>query len=372
MTSEPSRPLGPSNPNAAHHAQAGRGRFILTLCRLAAPVSIAPPESSHTRPFTFFTSRARQPDGSERLYLHMGYFETLADAEKYLEVVRRHYPNAFAPEAPVELLWPADSEAASFAHAPIAALVPQGGDRAQPVKEALTDTQVIRTLETRGAATDQSDADVSNSDHIALLRPDDTGTRQALREAVAEGAPVSFAVQLHWSAEPIDVTTVSALPVFKLHTHYATESRRQGRSCHFLRLGFFADPMSAKQVAVQVLSSYATAAVVPVLEQEVTRARAAGRFPSVVPSLEEQRIDRNIDSSRTSGPSTLASPLLEVPQRVVRLTEPVRQPVETSPKRPTLKEDSDSLSESGVRHLRIEVQEHLSGRWKIVRLGAKS
>ena len=372
MTSEPSRPRGPSNPNSAHRAQAGRGRFILTLCRLAAPVSIAPPDSSRTRPFIFFTSRTRQPDGSERLYLHMGYFETLADAEKYLEVVRRHYPNAFAPETPVELLWPANSEAASFAPAVSEAGLPQRGDLAPPDKVPMTDTQVIRILEKRGAATDQSDVDVSNSGDIALLRPDDTGTRQALKEAVAEGAPVSFAVQLHWSAEPIDVTAVSPLPVFKSHTLYATESRREGRSCYFLRLGFFSDPMSAKQVAAQVLSSYATAAVVPVLEEEVTRARAAGRFTFVIPSVGEQRVDRDIDSSRISGPSTLSTPLLEVPPRVVRVTETVRQPVETSPKRPTLKEDSDSLSESGVRHLRIEVQEHLSGRWKIVRLGAKS
>ena len=254
MTSEPSRPLGPSNPNSAQRAQAGRGRFILTLCRLAAPVSIAPPESSHTRPFTFFTNRTRQPDGSERLYLHMGYFETLADAEKYLEIVRRHYPNAFAPETPVEFLWPANSGAASFAPAATEAGLPRGGS-AQPDQEPLTDTQVIRILETRGAATAQSDAEESNSDHIALLRPDDTGTRRALKEAVAEGVPVSFAVQLHWSAEPIDVTTVCALPIFKSHTLYATERRREGRSCYFLRLGFFADPMSAKQVAVQVLSA---------------------------------------------------------------------------------------------------------------------
>src|ERR1700761_4788786 len=183
MTSEPTGPHGSSTPDAAHQPQAGKGRFILTLCRLAAPVEIAS-DSSRTRPYTFFTSRTRQPDGSERLYLHMGYFETLAGAEKYLEVVRRHYPNAFAPEAPVELLWPANSDAPSFAPA---------------AKESLTDTQVIRVLETRDTPTEQRVSDESNSDHVPLLRPEDTGTRQALKEAVAEGAPVSFAVQLRWS-----------------------------------------------------------------------------------------------------------------------------------------------------------------------------
>jgi hypothetical protein len=32
--------------------------------------------------------------------------------------------------------------------------------------------------------------------------------------------------------------------------------------------------------------------------------------------------------------------------------------------------DPDSLSETGVRHLRVEVQAHSSGRWKRVRFGA--
>ncbi len=60
-------------------------------------------------------SRARQPDGSERLYLHMGYFETLAEAERWVEAVRRHYPNAFATLAPVAFLRRANSEVPSSA-----------------------------------------------------------------------------------------------------------------------------------------------------------------------------------------------------------------------------------------------------------------
>jgi hypothetical protein len=34
-------------------------------------------------------------------------------------------------------------------------------------------------------------------------------------------------------------------------------------------------------------------------------------------------------------------------------------------------DEPDSLSESGVRHLRVEVQEHLSGRWRTIRLTEK-
>src|SRR4029077_9383929 len=165
--------------------------------------------------------------------------------------------------------------------------------------ESLTDTQVLKILDTRGASTVRADVEAKNCDQIALLRPEDTSTRHALKEAVVQGAPVSFAVQLEWSAQPIDLSRVPSLAIFKAYTLYATESRRKGRSRYFLRVGFFADPISAKQVAVQVRSTFASAAVVPVLEQEVTRAREAGMGTSAIPYLVEQRGDWEIDSSGT-------------------------------------------------------------------------
>lgn len=337
-----------SNPNPPYRVQAGTGHFMLTLCELAAPVSIRPPQSPQLKPFTFFTSHALQPDGSERLYLHMGYFETLADAERRLEAVRRRYPNAFATIAPVAALRPAHSEAPS-----------------------LTDTQVLKILGARRGAAPQDDVDQRNCDQIALLSPDDTGTRRALKDAVAQGAPVSFAVQLHWSAQPIDLRGVPLLPIFKPHTLYATESRRTGRSCYFLRLGFFADPISAKQVAVQVCSTFPAAAVVPVVEQEVTRAREAGMVPAAIPYLGDQQGERAIDSNDASEFPPQSSPLSDAPQYVSRGAEAVGQKLEPLARKGTLT-DADSLSESGVRHLRIEVQEQSSGRWRIIRLAGTS
>jgi hypothetical protein len=195
-----------------------------------------------------------------------------------------------------------------------------------------------------------------------LLRPDDTSTRQALKEAVVQGAPVSFAVQLHWSAEPIDLSRVPPLAIFKAYTLYATESRRKGRSRNFLRLGFFADPISAKQVAVQVRSTFASAAVIPVVEQEVTRAREAGIGTSAIPYLVEQRVDRGIDSDGTPVSPTQSKPLSDAPRRVSRGAEALAER--------EMSTDPDLLSDTGVRHLRVEVQEHSSGRWKRVRFGA--
>jgi hypothetical protein len=369
MTSALAKPTGSSNPNPAHRAQAARGHYMLTLCRLAAPVSIRPPQSPRLKPFSFFMSRARQPDGSEQLYLNMGYFETLADAERWLEAIRRHYPDAFATITPVELLQPASFEAPSLPPAASRRVDAQGSGSLRLKDETLSDTQVLKILETRRDSAVHDDVDERACDQIPLLRPEDTGTRRALKEAVAQGAPVSFAVQLRWSAQPIDLRAVPSLAVFKPHTLYATDSRREGRSCYFLRLGFFADPISAKQVAVQVCSTFASAAVVPVLEQEVTRAREAGMGASSIPYLGEQGVDRGIDLNGSSGASTQSNPLSDAPRRFSTAAAAVARSPEPLAKRGKLT-DADSLSESGVRHLRIEVQEHLSGRWKIVRLAA--
>jgi hypothetical protein len=108
--------------------------------------------------------------------------------------------------------------------------------------------------------------------------------------------------------------------------------------------------------------------VVPVVEQEVTRAREAGTGTSAIPYLEDQRVDRGIDSNGTPGSPTQSKPLSDAPRRVSRGAETVEQAQPLAERE--MWTDPDSLSESGVRHLRVEVQEHLSGRWKRVRFAA--
>src|SRR6516162_4394984 len=306
-------------------------------------------------------SRARQPDGSEQLHLHMGYFETLADADRWVEAVRRHYPNAFATIAPLAFLRPANSEAPSMPPAAPQPVVSQSSDSAPVNDESLTDTQVLKILETRRVSAVQDDVDERNCDQIALLRPDDTSTRQALKEAVVQGAPVSFAVQLQWSAQPIDLGRVPALPIFKAYTLYATESRREGRSRYFLRLGCFGDAASAKQVALQVHANFATAAVVPVAEQEVARAREAGMHSPSIPYLAEPRGDRALEYGATPSAPTEPKPLGGVTRRTSRGAATLDQTLKQLAERETWT-DPDSLSESGVRHLKVEVQERTSGR----------
>jgi hypothetical protein len=150
---------------------------------------------------------------------------------------------------------------------------------------ALSDTQVMTTLERRRAA--GTKVEEQTLSHVPVLRPADTGTRLALKEAVKADAPVAFAVQLRWSAQPIDLDSTPRDPIFRSYTLYTIRSWRDGSEWFELRLGFFADAISAKQVAHYMRSEYDSAAVVPVnpnekagLEAGMTAARAVGNGPA--------------------------------------------------------------------------------------------
>jgi hypothetical protein len=143
---------------------------------------------------------------------------------------------------------------------------------AAPEGNSLSDTQVLKMLETRrpeGGA--PQPADLAHGG-IQLLKPDDTGTRRALKEAVVNNAPVSFAVQLQWSVQPAELDKVPPLAIFSAYTLYTVEGSRDGRKWYGLRLGFFSDAIAAKQVAYYVRSEFASVAVVPVSPQEKGRA----------------------------------------------------------------------------------------------------
>jgi hypothetical protein len=365
MSSTSATPAGWLNTNPEHRARSGTGHFMLTLCRLPGPVSIRPPQSPQLKPFTFFTSRERESDGHEYLYLHMGYFETLADAEKWVEGVRGRFPNAIATIAPTAFLRPPNPAAPASEAADSEPRVARSSDVTPIEDKSLTDTQVLKILGTRGGVPGRNGANESDCDQIALLRPEDTGTRHALKDAVVQGAPVSFAVQLQWSAQPIDLSRVPSLAIFKAFRLYATESRREGRSRYFLRLGFFGDPSSANQVAVQVRSNFASAAVVPVCDQEVTRAREAAGDNSSIPSLVQQEVNRAVDSNSTPGSATASEPVSDSPRRLSRDDRTLEQALKRLARK-EIWDNPDLLSESGVRHVKVkvEVQRHTSSRSK--------
>ena len=344
---------GSSGTNIVHRGEAGTGPFMLTLCRLVEPVSIRPPQSPHLKPFTFFTSRAREPDGSEQLYLHMGFFETLTHAEKWARAVRGRHPEAIATITP-PAFWQLDAEAAAWR--PDSREENPNSPPFAPVdNRSLTDTQVINILRTRHPAPPPGDSDAPSTEQIELLRPDDTGTRRALREAVIRGAPVSFAVQLHWSARSIDTARVPPLPIFKAFTLYAVESRRASGSCHFLRLGFFPDPVSAKRVAAHLRTTFTSAAVIPVLDEEIARAREACTDTSAIPCLVQQRFDQTLDFGGVSRATGGSKPETGRRRGASRDSETLEQTLAELAER-EMWSDTDSLSDTGVRHIKVEVQ----------------
>ncbi|MGH8202529.1 MAG: hypothetical protein ACREVO_19530 [Steroidobacteraceae bacterium] len=267
---------------------------------------------------------------------------------------------------------------------------------------SLTDTQVLRFLETRREADDSAQVqaglqvDAAAESGISLLKPDDTGTRRALKEAVSQNEPVAFAVQLQWSVQPVELDKVPPLAIFSAYTLYSVEGSREGRRWYGLRLGFFNDAISAKQVAYYVRSEFTAVAVVPVSPQERDRAtedhqRFAGSGAPRKRRDSEDGEFKLIDSDEAPAASAPAAaqpaPVAAKPAQVAAKPAPAAQPAAARSDRKspgtvnarerrtpqTLEEtleilganelaidngSREALSDTGVRHLRIEVQKN--------------
>jgi len=122
----------------------------------------------------------------------------------------------------------------------------------------------------------QGAAEISDSAALKVLE----GSREALARGATAGAQPgderpAFAVQLIWSVQPIDMTKIPQLAIFSAYTLYGAEGNRGGRRWYGVRLGFFTDAVSAKQVAHYVRSDFSTVSVVPVMASERERAKLA-------------------------------------------------------------------------------------------------
>ena len=103
--------------------------------------------------------------------------------------------------------------------------------------------------------------------------------------------PAAFSVQLQWSVQPIDLARVPPLAIFGAYTLYTVEGSREGRRWYGLRLGFFSDANSAKQVAQYVRSEFSSVAVVPVSLKERDGASGAtgGAAAAAAPAASDKR-----------------------------------------------------------------------------------
>jgi hypothetical protein len=254
----------------------------------------------------------------------------------------------------------------------------------------LSDTAVLKILEDRRFEPKPRGGEMA-AKGIEMLRPDDTATVRALKDAVRDNEPVSFAVQLHWSVQPIDLAAVPPLAIFSAYNLYTVEGSRDGRKWYGLRLGFFTDAISAKQVASYVRSEFTSVAVIPVSTQERGRAtendpKSAGARSASRPRHEPQR---QVDEFKLIDDKTddVVSPSLLAAQAQMKPAKPAAKGVaSTVKKKPlgrrvraserrsaqTLEETleilgagqlemddgrGELLNDSGVRHLRVEIQQ---------------
>ncbi len=192
----------------------------------------------------------------------MGYFESLGQAQHWAQTMRARFPATKVEPVPLKILQQ---------RAPDTPTIAPAGD--VPV---MTDTQVLRVLEARRfAPEDVFDSPAENDvRNISLVGPDETQQRKALQDAVAQGAPVLFAVQMFESAADINLLDVPLSRSSARIRSTRRRSRANAARCIPLRLGFFKDAISAKQVADYVRSHFPSVAVVPVTEQERDNAKA--------------------------------------------------------------------------------------------------
>lgn len=409
------------------------GPFVINLCSSSTPMALPKADLPELQRFNFFVSR-RFEEGRERFRLHMGYFDTLTEAEGWLGLVREIYPGAWAGEAPGKKLRaraaaaaaaqaahatgpqaagdsaPQPQEAAARIPAEVAARVPTlhppeeaRSSAAQAVerKEAVTAARppVTQELEfevsqpqlaevvkltpparARSApavapqappvAPAPAAAPLTNSNIREVLAALDEPAReqapaadtrtmpapalnstaatlsdpqalQVLEGRTQEGAkPAAFAVQLQWSVQPILLDKVPPLAIFSAYSLYCIEGSRQGRKWYGLRLGFFNDPISAKQVAGYVRSEFASVAVVPVSADERKRVsgenanipvRSAPKAPesrSALDSGEFKLLDPDHPvasgaSATAATPAAAASSTATPPRAAVRQLRPV-------------------------------------------------
>lgn len=466
MTNQSRAAARPSS-SASGAGAASSAPFVINLSSSTTPMALEQPRSPELARFSFFVSRRRE-EGRERFRLHMGYFESIAEAEDWLSVVREVYPAAWVGEAPGKRLQaaraqppgaaastesppapaattalgtvasreatsvpaaipgsaaapiPVAAPAPTRAASPAPAAAPAPAARTEPppsvvptlkplnplqqsnVREVLaqldsgsdatlTDTQVLKLLEQRRSDTQRPKArgrapESAESAEISMLRPDDTQTMRALREQVAQNEQVSFAVQLAWSVQPIDLAKVPPLAIFSAYTLYTVEGSREGRRWYGLRLGFFSDAISAKQVAFYVRSEFTSVAVIPVTARERERAgdrsrpRAAPRPARQEPKSseladEEFKLFEDVEERPAPPPAPAAQAAAAGPgMATVAALAPAASPArKLRPARRGAPQTLDEtleilgaselqidtshtlLNDSGVRHLRIEM-----------------
>ena len=214
-----------------------RALYVLTLYAADLPMALVVPAIPELDGTSVFRSRIVE-QGREIFRLHLGFFESDVRALEMLALVRPHFPGARISTLPRASLSSLDDTM----------------NTAFRVIRAARSQAPPATAVTPGAPPPPS-APPSSTD------------------------PVRYAVELDIGAQPIDANSMTPLAVFKEYNLYTLHTGSPGGREHRLRLGFFRNVDSARQIADYVRADYPQANVVPVSEREHER----------VTELEERR-----------------------------------------------------------------------------------
>lgn len=324
--------------------------YIINLLSSTTPMALEVPYAAELEGFAVFRSR-RIEDGRDRFRLHLGYFESAQEAERVLSVVRGRYPAAWVALAPKDSMGSLDdTSVAQFKlvrgsrrqpaaapavtnppapPAPARAAEPAAPIRPIPVKASPVRATLVAPSHNRpGAPAPAPQPRLSATEVLKLLesaprvasKPAPT-RRQGATPIAASAPPVPaagpaaqrFAVQLIWSTTTVDTAQVPQLAIFDAYTLYSVQVERAGRRWHGLRLGFFSDPVSARQVALYARSDFSAATVVPVSERECAKASevALAHSNPVSQSAPATKAADTIELKEDDTPPTRSAPLQE-------------------------------------------------------------
>jgi hypothetical protein len=256
---------------------------------------------------------------------------------------------------------------------PAKSLPAKGSARsAAPVAKSAANTpEAIRASDgAKSTHKDRADKVLNDAEALQVLE------KRTSAEGKAE--PACFAVQLMWSVQPIDMGKVPQLAIFSAYTLYAAEGNRNGRCWYGLRLGFFTDAVSAKQVAQYVRSEFSTVSIVPVTGRERERAKSAAPVrpaPAAAAPKNEANEFAFIDDKPAAVSAPVRSSVAPGKRAKLRSAAPKALPLQRKSARKELsleetleilgadqlqmqvegsEHNTGSTSESGVRHLQLQ------------------
>ena len=240
--------------------------------KAAAPKAAAPKPAAPVKPAAARPTPAKAPAAAPKIAAQVSAPALQPSAQKApaAPVARPAAPvHAQAPAVPA----PKPPAPQPTVQLPAMSATPSLNSVRQAIDELddLSDTQTIRLLE-RHTPYREGSREANVDEAIRVIKPEDTQSMMAIKSDVKRNAPVLFAVQLDWAVSPFDMAKVPPLAIFNAYTLYTTEANREGRVWYGLRLGFFSDAVSAKQVAYYVRSDFKAVSVVPVTTIEKERA----------------------------------------------------------------------------------------------------